>query len=71
MRQFVEHQQFRAARQRRVEVEFDDAIAIFAGRRHDFEPFNQSAGLGATMRLDEAHHVDAAALTRRAFCNME
>ena len=54
--ELVDDDQFRLARERRVDVEFGDgAAAIFddAARQH-LEALEQGAGLGAPMRLDQA-----------------
>jgi hypothetical protein len=71
MRELVDDQESRLARERAVEIEFGqrDAAVLEPHRRQDLEPFEQRFGLGSAVQLDVADdHVDAVvALAPRRF----
>ena len=56
--EFVDDQQRRLQRQRAVEVELLHGVTMVELRTagQDLEPVEQRQGLGASVRLDEAHH---------------
>ena len=69
VRELVDQDELRAARQDRVEVHLleDAALVVDAPARDDFEPGEQRLGLGAAVRLDDADDdVDALARARSA-----
>ena len=64
VRELVDDEQLRLARERAVEIEFGqyDAAMLEAHRRQDFEALEQRFGFGAAVQLDVADHdVDAVA----------
>ena len=58
VRKFIDHDQFRPARQRGVEVEFLDlsAAIIDLAARQNVEPLDQRGRLSAAVGLDQADH---------------